>query len=157
MFIVSINGDHVPFNINHIHYLGCHLNSIQCHFCNYDHRNYCDIEHYILNLSIPYKDMEGLANINTKIGIHYMKGEIVYQHHIQCIFTMDKIVRLNQNIFNSLRTKLLYNNKFKCIFIKPFFEYLNLTDVYYILLKIIIQINDIEFLKPNTKIYINTI
>lgn len=158
MFIVSVDGYHVPFIINHIHYLNCHLDSTKCNYCHYDHRHYCYIEHYILNLSSgPDVQMEEFANINTQIGIHYMKGEIKYQHDIQCMLTRDKIVTVNKNMFARVRNKFLYDNKFKCIWIKQFFKYLNLNDVYYIILKIIIQMDDIEFLKPNTKIYINNI
>lgn len=153
MFIISIDGYNVPIDINHIHYIHSHFNiTSQCRYC---HFTYPDVEHYILDLSTKDKTGE-LSDINTKIGIHYKDNQITYvPHFFTCQIVKDKISDINQKMFIRLRKEFLYRNKFKCIWIKPYFMHINLVDVYYYILKMIIKMNDIEFLKPNTKIYIN--
>jgi hypothetical protein len=151
MFIVSINNYNVPFNIDYIHYINRHIKYKKCHYCDCVD---CRVEHYILNLSI---DRYGSEVVNTMLRIDYLNSQIIYNFEYADILVNDIISKVNYNIFNHLRNKMLLGIKFKCILIKPIFIYFNLIDCYYELLKIIINMNDIDFLIPNTKIYINTV
>ena len=146
MFIMPIDNYNIPLIIKSIQYLGCYFNK-QCCYGNHNNK-----EHYILTLTTSLDE-----KINVQYGIHYKPNEILFNHlsHKHDLLVLDKITNINAKIFTKLREQFLYNNKFKVIYTKPIFIHFNLVDIYYLLLNIIININDIEFMKPKTIIHIN--